>query len=71
MLMACAEGGGQADQQRGARAGDVRRREHRRQRGDRAVDQPHESRLHHLQEPRAIVGATPAREERLCVLGHS
>ena len=59
-----AERGGQADEQRGARAGDVGGREDRRERRDRAVDEADERRLDDLQQALALVGGAPSRPER-------
>src|SRR3954451_18802682 len=57
-----AERGGDAHEQRRARAGDVGGGEDRRQRRERAVDQPDQPGLDDLQHPRPIVRLAPAGE---------
>ena len=62
-----AERRGEPDQQRGARAGHVGRREDRRERRDRPVDEPDQAGLDDLQEPVAVGGLAPSGEGGLDV----
>ena len=76
------EGRGEPDQKRRPRAGDIGGGEDRRERGNGAVDQADETRLDHLEEPRAIVSGAPwirrrwlrqrkSAEKRSCATGIS
>ena len=63
MLTPGAERRREPDEQRRVRARGDRRREDRRERGDRAVDQPDERRLHDAQDEVALVGEARAVDQ--------